>query len=171
MSNQRYAFHSPYYGPEADAQAIGDRIDELIDEKQEHVTGEELVAEARKRESPLRPCFTFDDVVAADKWRKKEARDLIKKLHNETNGEPTKTRAFEYVHHPEHGGKRVLLSHRSCTARPEFREQLQERELRSARRRLRTLAENLESNPLLRPFAKDIAALRKKIERGLRATV
>src|SRR5262247_3025932 len=167
MSNQRYAFHSPYYGPEADAQAIGERIDE----KQEHVTGEELVAEARKRESPLRPCFTFDDVVAADKWRKKEARDLIKKLHNETNGEPTKTRAFEYVHHPEHGGKRVLLSHRSCTARPEFREQLQERELRSARRRLRTLAENLESNPLLRPFAKDIAALRKKIERGLRATV
>ena len=170
MAKQRYAFRIPKYG-DADPQEIGDRIDELIDEKNEHVTSDELVADGRKSTSPLRVCFTYDDAVAAEKWRRKEAKDLIKNLHTEKNGEITKTRAFEYVAHPEFGGKRVLLSHRSAVARPEFREQLEDRILRRTQRELTYFIDSFGGNPASRALVRDAAKLRKQIQRELLQSV
>src|SRR5262245_25357343 len=123
-SKQRYAFRIPRHGPDVDAQVIGEFIEELIDAKNEHVTHEELIAAARKSDSPLRPCFTFDDAEAAAKWRKREAKELVKNIHTEKDGKLTRTRAFVYVHHPKHEGRKVLLTTRSAMARPEFREQV-----------------------------------------------
>jgi len=165
LPKQRYAFRIPKYG-DIDPQAVGDRIDELIDEKREHVTDEELIAEARKTTSPLNPLFTFDDKIAAEKWRKKEAKTLIKNLHVEKNGKVTRTMAFEYVAHPDHGGRRVLLNHRSCVARPEFKEQLKERRVKGLRRDLqRFLGYGLD--PELRALIKNVKKLNQLVEREL----
>jgi len=170
MPKQRYAFRIPKYG-DADAQEIGDCIDRLIEDKNEHVTHDELIAAARKADSPLRPCFTFDDAVAAEKWRKKEAKDLIKNLHQEKDGRITRTQAFEYINHPEHGGKRVLLNHRSAVARPEMLEQLEERGVKRLQRDLTYFAETFGANPRLRSLARDAKKLRERVRRELLATV
>jgi len=170
MPKQRYAFRIPKYG-DADAQEIGDFIDQLIEAKNEHVTHEELIAAARKADSPLKPCFTFDDAVAAEKWRKKEAKDLIKNLHTEKNGRITRTQAFEYINHPEHGGKRVLLNHQSAVVRPEMLEQLEDRGVKRFQRDLSYFIDLFGENPRLRALAKDAKKLKAKVRRELLATI
>jgi len=167
MSKTRYAFRIPLYGPDVDPQIVGEFIEQLIDEKREHVTHEELIAAARKAESPIKPCFTFSDQDAADKWRKKEAGVLVRNLHTAKNDKPTRTRAFVYVHHPEHGGKRVLLATRSAMARPEFREQVVEQAVRSLQRSLTYWGYAYGGNASLRALAKDVERLKKKAEREL----
>jgi len=95
----RYQFKVNLFGPDADPQAIGEEIEALIDKRKEHVTAEELIAAARPRVSALHPCFTFDDPLAADKWRKHEARRLTNQLHLADKKDPdkaTRTRAFVY---------------------------------------------------------------------------
>lgn len=167
MSKTRYAFKLPLYGPDVDAQIVGDYLDALIDEKKEHVTHEEIVAAARKTDSPMRLCFTWNENDAADKWRKKEARSLLANLHIAKDGEATRTRAFVYVHHPEHAGKRVVMTTRSAMARPEFREQVIEQAVRSLQKSLTYWGYAYGGNSSLRSLAKDVEKLKKKAEREL----
>ena len=171
MPKQRYQFKiDRLQGPDADPQAIGEHIEELIDKKKEHVTADELVAAGRPAASPLHPCFTYDENIAADRWRRHEAKILVKNLHLADKDNPEKagrTRAFVYIHHPEHDGKRVLLSTRSAMARPEFREQVLEQAVRSLQRSLSYWAAAYGGNPTMRALAKDVERLKKRAEREL----
>jgi hypothetical protein len=170
MGKTRYQFKINFYGPEADAQAIGEAIDALIDAKKEHVTAEELVAAGRPSTSPLHIVFTYDENAAADKWRKHEAKQLIKNLHlasKDDADKPSKTRAFVYVHHPEHEMKKVLLSTRSAMARPEFREQVVQQAVRALQRSLAYWGAAYGGNPQLRALAKDVEKLTRRAEREL----
>jgi len=169
VAKAKYVFRmeTGLFGDDPDAQAIGDAIDALIDEKNEHVTGDEIVAAARKHDSPMRGCFTWDDAEAAHKWRKKEARNMIAMLVHEKDGKPTRTRAFCYLHHPEHGGKKVLLSTRSALSRAGFREELKEQQLRALQRKLQNWNAAVGGNKSMRGLAKHVNRLMKQVEREL----
>jgi crotonobetainyl-CoA:carnitine CoA-transferase CaiB-like acyl-CoA transferase len=168
----RYAFNRRntkhgfgFYDKKADAQAIGEELDALIDERNEHVTHEEVLARARKRDSAMHDVFTWSDPDAAEKWRRREAKSLISHIHIQKNKRVTKTRAFVFVNHPEHGGKRVLLSHRSAWGRTEFREQVTEQGVKYLRRTLKFFSDTYGRNPALSRLAKDATSLRKRVER------
>lgn len=172
MTKHYYAFKG-YGSDDQDlAQLVGERLAALIDEKKEHVTPDEIVADARKKDSPLHTFFTWDENAAADKWRKKEAKSITGALRTATpDGEPTRTRAFVYVHHPEHDGKKVLLSTRSAMARQEFREEVIEQAVKSLLRSLSSWTGLYGNNPALRRVTKNVDGLRKRIERELMATI
>ena len=167
MPKTQYAFKINLYGPDVDPQVVGEFIETLIDAKNEHVTHEEIIAAARKSDSPLKPCFTFNDSEAGEKWRKKEASVLVKNLHTAKDGKATRTRAFVYVHHPEHEGKRVLLTTRSAMVRPEMREQVIEQAVRSLQRSLTFWGNAYGGDRRLRALAKDVEKLKKRAEREL----
>ena len=57
----------------ADAQKVADEIDALGEE----VTPEQLVEAAKDKKSELHKCFDWDNKVAAEKWRKHQARQIM----------------------------------------------------------------------------------------------
>jgi len=166
MPSTKYALRMTMHR-ELDAQAVGEFLDALIDDRKEHVTAEEIVAAARKRDCPLHEGFTWNDPEAAEKWRRHEAKSLVKNLMVQKNGEVSRTRAFVYVAHPEHDGKRVLLSMQSALARPEFRDQVKAQVVRRLQRSLTYYSNLFGANRQLRALAKDLARLQKKAEREL----
>jgi len=169
MGKQKYAFKLPrwYENFEVDPQQIGEELETLIDAKNEHVTPDEIIAQARRRESAMNRLFTWDQEEAAFKWNKKEARQLTNHLMLEKDGKASKTRAFVYVHHPEHGGKKVLLSTRSAMTRPEMREQVIEQAVRMLQRSLNFWGSMYGGNPSLRRLAKNVKRLHSQAEREL----
>lgn len=89
-----------------DAQVIGRELDRL-----EHngvpVTPDNVVSVATDADSPLHKFFTWDNVQAADNWRKSEARGLISHLLviiEKDEGEPValKARISVTTHNAEH---------------------------------------------------------------------
>ena len=44
------------------------------------VTAKELLDDSRREDSPLHSCFTWDDTIAAEKWRLEEARHIISSI-------------------------------------------------------------------------------------------
>ncbi|HKW13081.1 MAG TPA: hypothetical protein VJS69_01205 [Candidatus Krumholzibacteria bacterium] len=167
MPQTRYALRIAGMYPDADPQAIGEEIEQLIVDKKEHVTEEEIIAAARKHTSPMHAFITWDQEAAAHKQNKREAKRILTHLVLEKDDKPTKTRGFVFVHHPDHGGKRVLLSHRSAMGRTEFREQVIEQAVRSLQRSLTYWGQAYGGNPAFRALAKDVKQLQKKAEREL----
>lgn len=161
----RYAFQfSVHKG--LDAQAVGEFLDALINERKEHMTTEEIKAAARKRDCPLHDGLTWDDAEAAEKWRTHEVKSVLRNLMVEKYGKRTRTRAFVHVAHPEHGGKRVYLTMQSACARPEFREQVRQQLVRRFQRSLGYYRDVFGTRSFAR-LAKDVEKLMRKAEREL----
>lgn len=57
----------------ADAQKVAEEIVALGEE----VTPEEIVNAAKNEDSELHKCFEWDDQIAAEKWRKQQARQIM----------------------------------------------------------------------------------------------
>lgn len=82
------------YGREK-AQLIGERLAALGT-----VTPSSVVDDARDPSSPLHDCFTWDDGIAAEKWRREEARLVVQSIIVDAtakNGETIEVRAFYHV--------------------------------------------------------------------------
>ena len=154
--------------PDLDAQRIGEHLDELIDNSHEAVGTEEILADARHARSPLHTAFEWDENVAAERFRRKQAKALVGNLVVEKDGTPTRTRAFVYVSHPEHEGRHVYLNVRSAMARPEFREQVIEQAIHSLERWLNFYGPQLGQR---RNLVQDVNRLRAKIQRELMAVI
>lgn len=163
----KYASSLVGFGQGAD-DAIGERLDELIEKTGEHLDDDTLLAEGRKERSPLNVLLTKDNNKAIDKCHLHELKRFVKQLRVAKNGKPTKTRAFVYVNHPDHDGKRVLLNIQSVKARPELRAQLLERAVSSLQRWLAYYGPQIGRRKSL---ARDVAKLRAKVERELFAGV
>lgn len=71
-----YKFREGYSLP-VKAQVVGDRIAVLQKEKGERPGAHDVVEDARPEDSPLHPCFEWDDSEAAEKWRMAQARRLL----------------------------------------------------------------------------------------------
>lgn len=65
---------------EAKPQEIGERIEQIRTINAGFVTPELLVDDARAEESPLHPCFEWDDTAAAMKYRLDQARLVLRSI-------------------------------------------------------------------------------------------
>ena len=79
---------------DADAQAVGDRLAELQRDNGQRVTARMVVDAARAEDSPLHPCFEWDNVRAGELYRESQARYVLRsiKVVQERNEDgPTRT--------------------------------------------------------------------------------
>lgn len=63
----------------ADAQKCYEEIMEICDSL-ESATPQDILEKARNESSELHKCFTWDDSIAAEKWRLNEARVVVRQL-------------------------------------------------------------------------------------------
>lgn len=87
------------------AQVAGQELQRIRD-KHEGITPEVLVDESRPEAAPLHPAFTWDDAVAAENWRKDEARHIVKSVRVEyaDSSEPEPAYVNVKRSEPEEGG-------------------------------------------------------------------
>jgi len=74
IAKWRNGFESLFHG--ADAQLVADEISAIG----EAPTAADIVDAARDKNSELHKCFEWDDSVAAENWRRKQARDIVHHL-------------------------------------------------------------------------------------------
>lgn len=74
VAKWREGFAGLFHG--ADAQLVADEISAIG----EAPTAADIVDAARDEGSELHKCFEWDDSVAAENWRKKQARDIVHHL-------------------------------------------------------------------------------------------
>lgn len=80
-----------------DAQIAGNELERIYNDNGA-IEPSVVVEESRNENAPLHPCFEWDDEVAADEWRKQQARNIIGSIMivGETPDE-SYTRAFVHV--------------------------------------------------------------------------
>jgi hypothetical protein len=135
MPQTNYAFRvgrakgaSSFYR-EFDPQRIGEHIEELSDKYKEHLTKEEVLADARRSHSPLHKLFDWDDGEAAERWRRRQVGMLMGSLVVRKKGKPTRTRAFVFVRVAKHG-RSCYMPLRSALGQPDLRDQVITRGMR-----------------------------------------
>lgn len=83
-----------------DAQTAGEELDRIY-KKNGKLDPSDIVEESKNKTAPLHDCFEWDDKVAAEKYRIKQAGDLVRcivtVMNNENGKEPVKVRAFVHV--------------------------------------------------------------------------
>lgn len=121
--------HGAHQG-KLDAQAAGERI-EALREANGQVTAEIVLDDARPKRSLLHPAFEWDDKVAAEEFRKEQARDLIRSvvLTSEVDDSPP-VRAFVVV---SEFGETGYTSIGVALSEPDLRRQILQRALRELR--------------------------------------
>lgn len=80
--------------------AARERIQWLADQNDGRVTASMVVADAKKKTSPLHACFDWDNDVAGDKWRLEQARRLIQSVRIETVTTTMRVSCPAYVRDP-----------------------------------------------------------------------
>lgn len=75
VAKWREGFASLFHG--AEAQKVADEIAQIDDE---HITAKQIVDMARDESTELHKCFEWDDSIAAEKYREKQARDVLHHL-------------------------------------------------------------------------------------------
>lgn len=78
-----------------------ERLQQLAAENGGQLTPDAVVADAKKKASPLHRYFDWDDKVAAMKWRREQARQLIRSVRVEVEQQEIKVRAIGYVQDPD----------------------------------------------------------------------
>lgn len=95
------------------AQKAGEELERIGRIKGE-ITPEGIVDEARPEGSVLHPCFQWDDSLAAESWRKQQARMLTDNIVTVTvskdTGESVSTRAFFYAQRSYQPIQKVMKS-------------------------------------------------------------
>lgn len=93
-------------GAPKDADIVGRHIDLLRKEQKGELTAEDVLKDARNPNSPLHGFFEWDDSAAAEQYRLKQARGLIRSVvavYVSDDRPAVRTRA--YVHVPEAGAQ------------------------------------------------------------------
>lgn len=108
------------------AQVYGECIEALCERSDAPVSPYTIVAEARKKRSPLHAAFEWDDTVAANKYRVVQARHLIKHIVvvvEDDNGEKEEMPAFYNVVQAD-DGTRGYTSILTVQAEPDYQRQV-----------------------------------------------
>lgn len=82
-----------------DAQTAGEELQRIYREKGA-LNPVDIVDESRDSAAPLHPCFEWDDVAAAEKYRQTQAQMIVRfivTVQETPNREPVETRAFVSV--------------------------------------------------------------------------
>lgn len=139
-----YKWRTSFPSHGVDAQVAGERLEEIRQRKA--LTAKAIVDDARPEESPLHPCFDWDDSSAAEKWREQQASALIREIvvTMETTHSKRDVRAFVSVNvnnSPQYTSIEAALS------REDLRQQVLDaavREIDGWRRKYRDLQELAE---------------------------
>lgn len=85
----------------APAQVVGERLEAIRAAHDGDLTPDAVVDDARAADSPLHPCFEWNDSAAAEEWRREQAKYLIRHIEVQIqpapNLEPRVVRAFVSV--------------------------------------------------------------------------
>jgi hypothetical protein len=91
------------------AQIAGERFVELKEERGE-LTAEAVIEDAQPEDSPIHPFFEWDDCAAAEKYRREQARHLLRSVAiiiERPNGAPSLVRLFHARRGPDEGEART----------------------------------------------------------------
>ena len=92
----------------ADAEMVANEIAAIGD----NVTPQQIVDRAKDEDSELHKCFTWDDTIAAQKWRLEEARKVVQLLvidrSQETETEPPVRVFFKIGNTHDEGYKQTV---------------------------------------------------------------
>lgn len=81
-----------------DAQTVGDTVERLAVQHGGVCPPSALVEESRPLDAPTHPLFTWDDEIAAEAWRRQQARSVINSIKvTMDDGEQSKSPAFVHV--------------------------------------------------------------------------
>lgn len=129
MTQYQYGWKSGYPTRGLDAQMVGEEL-EAIRERHGGITAEVVVDEARPEDAPLHPAFEWDDKVAAEEYRKEQARTLIRAvvIRRPEAEERAPVRAFVTV--KEESGSTIYTSTVAALSDPDLRAQVLRRALR-----------------------------------------
>lgn len=109
------------------AQAAGERLDELREQNNDHVTPKIIVNDARPDEAVLHPHFEWDDPKAAELYREDQARHLLQNVFpivvNAAGEEEAVRPGWIHVDDP-HDGPIYVTSERA-TKEPAYKEQME----------------------------------------------
>jgi len=84
----------------ADPQKVGETVERIAKDHPDGASPKTVVAAAADRNSPLHGLFEWEDAIAADKWRRWQASDVIQSLRvvvSETDAGERATPAFYSV--------------------------------------------------------------------------
>lgn len=120
-----------------DAQRVGERIEQLQDERGGRIRPEEIVQDAESSDSPLHRCFEWNDAKAAQAFRVDQARLILRSLVIKSGPKvPMASRAFVAVMTgADKASEKSYVAIGDALEDPVLREQV----LDSARRELRSL--------------------------------
>lgn len=119
------------YSSKVEAGIVGRRLQYLMKRNGNALTADVIVEDARSKSSVLHVLFEWDDTEAANKYRERQARDLlisVRILVEEDDGQEEPYRAFVNIIDDEVGSVYVDAITAVCT--DEYREQLLMRALR-----------------------------------------
>jgi len=75
-----YKWKEGFRHPKLSAQDVGERIENLRETKGGFVKPEDVLEDARSPESPLHVAFEWDNSIAAEAYRREQARKLIQNV-------------------------------------------------------------------------------------------
>lgn len=81
------------------AQVAGEEL-QRIREKHDGITPAAIVDESRPTTAPLHPAFTWDDAVAAENWRRDEARHIVRSVRVQYEDSSAPEPAYVNVRRP-----------------------------------------------------------------------
>lgn len=117
---------------DADADACGRRIAQLRRELKRELEPDDILADARRRESPLHAAFVWDDGEAAERYRRFQAGQLIVclvRVEKTAAGGEIATRAYVSVQRPDDRRKRYFMPTERAMADATIRQEVIERAL------------------------------------------
>jgi hypothetical protein len=98
MTEKKYRFRAGARVKGVSAAVVADELVRIA-ERDHGISAEVVVDEARPEEAPLHPAFEWRDEVAADEWRLHQARNLIRHVVVQQEGQPE----VPLVVHVQHG--------------------------------------------------------------------
>jgi len=130
------------------AQIVGEVI-ESIEKEEGEVTAAALVEVARPDDSPMHPAFEWEDKVAAESYRRDQARHLIRSVRVLKGSEVEQTPAFVRVKLTGDGEQRSVYIR---TARAMSDEELRGQVLLEALTQLKAFRRRYEGLAALKPL-------------------
>ena len=121
---------------EEQAQRYGQRIYDLVEERDGIILAEDVLKDARDDGSPLHDFFEWDDSEAAEHWRLNQARYLLRSIHvvlKNDEGEEEQTRfTYNVTDTPDDDGEgqRVYCTIQRVLTDDEIRAQVVEQAMR-----------------------------------------
>ena len=158
----QYRFKSWAQQLPIDPQTAGEHLEALSRQHGGRLTPDQVLADARKKRSPLHPCFEWDDTAAAEAYRLVQARFLMRTVvvifeTNDKEPQEREIRAFVSLKEDEEEGQRTSVSYRPISdvmENPEDRKEL-------LARALKELEDWQGRYEMLREFAGIFAAIKK----------